>query len=79
MLGVMIQGATLNTTLSVKMGVSGTCCQNRRDCFVFPRFHNVTYNIYTYNVFTLGKNGTLIYFNGEKQCTNEIFYNVNNQ
>lgn len=28
-LGVMIQGATLNTTLSVKMGVSGTRCQHR--------------------------------------------------
>ena len=29
-LGVIIQGATLNTTLSVKMGVSGTCCQHGR-------------------------------------------------
>lgn len=28
MLGVMIQGATLNTTLSVKMGVSGSPCEN---------------------------------------------------
>lgn len=40
-LGVMIHGATLNTTVSVKMGVSGTCCQHRRHwwfmhLFIFP-------------------------------------------
>lgn len=36
-LGVMIQGATLNTTLSVKMGVAGSNCQDGRQClFFFP-------------------------------------------
>lgn len=40
-LGVMIHGATLNTTVSVKMGVSGTRYQHRRHwwfmhLFIFP-------------------------------------------